>query len=340
MVRVGSLSRFIAGIAIGFAVLIAPPSYAQEAGQRRIVTTEGADYFGRDYDILKDVDLERCTVACLGDDRCKAFTLNTRSQWCFLKEEIGELRTVAGAVSGKVVVAAALDENSVEQRAAGLDFLPRSALDEAKRLRLEIAEEERDAAFDDQTVDDLARSATAALTYPDAIRLWREALKREPLAHRAWQDIAEAALAYNPEQYGERPTNDRLREFGAINAYLTAASDDERAEALRALGSAYEAAENWKLSIKSYRRSLDVAETRSARARLDAVVAEHGFRIVDNAVDNNAAKPRICLNFSDALSTALTSSENAGDYVRVENGETLPVTASGSQICVDGVKHG
>ncbi|HEU01711.1 MAG TPA: hypothetical protein ENH89_15575 [Aurantimonas coralicida] len=340
MVRVGNLPIVVAGIAIGFAILIGSSSYAQEAGERRVITTEGADYFGRDYDILKDVDLDRCTAACVGDDRCKAFTLNTKSQWCFLKEEIGELRTVEGAVSGKIVVATAADENSLEQRAAELDFLPQSAVDEAKRLRLEIADEERDTAYDDQTVDDLARSATAALTYPDAIRIWREALKREPLAYGAWQGIAEAALAYNPEQYSQRPTNDRLREFGAINAYLTAPGDDERAEALRALGQAYEAAENWKLSIKTYRRSLDVAETSAARARLDAVVAEHGFRIVDNAVDNNAANPRICLNFSDALSTALTSSENVGDYVRVENGETLPVSASGSQICVDGVKHG
>ena len=164
MVRVGSLPTFLAGIAIGFAILIAPSSYAQETGERRAITTEGADYFGRDYDILKDVDLDRCTAACVGDDRCKAFTLNIKSQWCFLKDEIGELRTVAGAVSGKIVVAAALDENSLEQRAGALDFLPRAAIDEAKRLRLEIADEERDAAYDDLTVSDLARSATAALT--------------------------------------------------------------------------------------------------------------------------------------------------------------------------------
>lgn len=329
---------FVLAVALLFSGQAAVPSLAQDG--RRVITTEGADYFGRDYDILKDVDLDQCTATCLADDRCQAFTLNTNSRWCFLKEAVGELRTVAGAISGKVVAEAGIDADSVEARMADLAFLPAATLDDARQLRLEIANEDRSIRFGDASAQEIAGLARTALTHPQAIRAWREALKRAPLAHFAWQGIADAALAYTPEQYGEQPANNRLREAGAINAYLTAGQDDERAAALATLARVYEAAQNWKRAIKAYRESLDLAEMADVRASLDAVVAAHGFRIVDNSVDNNAASPRICLNFSDALSSQLTSSENAGDFVQVEGGETLPVTASGSQICIDGVKHG
>ncbi|MEF2551788.1 alpha-2-macroglobulin family protein [Aurantimonas sp. A2-1-M11] len=331
---------FVAAAAMLCLASVDAPSLAQEAGARRVITTEGADYFGRDYEILKDVELDQCTATCLADDRCQAFTLNTNSRWCFLKEAVGELRTVAGAVSGRVVAEAAIDADSIAARSAELAFLPAAMLDDAKRLRLEIADEAPSASFGDVSARQLADEARSALTYPQAIRAWREAVKRAPLAQFAWQGLAEAALAYNPEQYGEQPANNRLREAGAINAYLTAGGDDERAAALATLARAFEAAQNWKRAIATYRKSLDLAEASDVRSSLDAVVAAHGFRIVDNSVDNNAASPRICLNFSDPLASQLTSSENAGDFVQVDGGQTLPVTASGSQICIDGVRHG
>ena len=313
---------------------------AQEAGDRRIVTTRGADYFGGDYDILKDVDLDLCSSACLGDRSCKAFTLNSKTGWCFLKSTAGELRTVNGAVSGKVVALNAVSESSVDARRADLDFLPSATLDAAKQLRLQIADEERNSAYDGFDVSAIVADARSAGDPASAIAAYREALKRAPLDHAAWQGITTTAVGYQPTDGDAQTENLQLREFGAINAYLTAADPAEGGQALDLLGQGYEAAQNWKLSIKAYRKSLVAAETADVRGRLDAVVAAHGFRIVDNSVDNNAASPRICLNFSDALSAKLTQSENAGDYLNVDGGETLPVTASGSQICVDGVQHG
>ncbi len=313
---------------------------AQETGDRRVVTTRGADYFGGDYDILKDVDLDLCSSACLGDRSCKAFTLNTRTGWCFLKTTAGELRTVDGAVSGKVVAFDTVSETSVEARRADLDFLPAATLDAARQLRLQIPGEERAAAYDGFDVSAILANARAASDPANTIAAYREALKRSPLDHAAWEGMTATSVGYAPTDGDTRSENLQLREFGAINAYLTAANPGQGAEALRLLGEGYEAAENWKLAIKAYRKSLAAVETPKVRAQLDAVVAAHGFRIVDNSVDNNAASPRICLNFSDALSATLTQSENAADYLSVDGGDNLPVTASGSQICVDGVQHG
>ena len=122
---------FVSALALLFSGQAAAPSLAQDG--RRVITTEGADYFGRDYDILKDVDLDQCTATCLADDRCPAFTLNTTSRWCVLKEAVGELRTVAGAISGKVVAEAGIDADSVEARMADLAFLPAATLDDARQ---------------------------------------------------------------------------------------------------------------------------------------------------------------------------------------------------------------
>ncbi|WP_342453143.1 alpha-2-macroglobulin family protein [Jiella mangrovi] len=319
---------------------IATSAFAQANGERTVVVTRNADYFGRDYDILKNVDVDACIAACKADDRCKAFTLNERTRWCFLKDGVGELRRVAGATSGEVVAPPALDEASLAARAKELDFIPAAGVEAANRYRLELAGAERNRDLAAIPAGGLARQAASALTFPDAIRLWREVLKREPLDHAAWKGLADAALANQPSDYQEQQDNARLRKNAAISAYLTAGSDAEKAVALAAIAATYEAEENWKLAIRAYRRSVAAANDPQVAAKLDTVVAAHGFRILENTVDNNAANPRICLTFSDQLSRRLTASDNPGDYVSVENGDTLPVTAEGSQICIDGVKHG
>ena len=120
-----TLSAFLAVLFLIFAS--AMPVHAQQ-DERRIVVSEDADYFGGDYDIRKEVTLDDCQAICLGDGRCQAFTYNVSAGWCFLKENIGELRSVAGAVSGQVVVAQAADAdmeaNREAERRAELAFLP------------------------------------------------------------------------------------------------------------------------------------------------------------------------------------------------------------------------
>src|SRR5882757_5731521 len=82
--------------------LLAEAAFSED---RQVVVTEGADYFGSDYDVRKDVDLDQCKAACAGDAKCQAFTYNTTAKWCFLKSAVGELRAVDGAISGKIVAA-------------------------------------------------------------------------------------------------------------------------------------------------------------------------------------------------------------------------------------------
>src|SRR5690554_4710458 len=87
-----------------FLLLLALPGtgFAQQ-GTRAIETTQDRDYFGFDLRTERDVTLDQCTAVCLADSECRAFTYNTRAQWCFLKSDFSVMKPFAGAVAGRVV---------------------------------------------------------------------------------------------------------------------------------------------------------------------------------------------------------------------------------------------
>src|SRR5687768_16185179 len=96
--------RAVSSLLVVAPFLLQPP--AAIAQDRNLVITEGADYFGADYDVRKGVDLDACQAACRDDAQCQSFTYNVAAGWCFLKSDVGELRAVEGAVSGRIVAAA------------------------------------------------------------------------------------------------------------------------------------------------------------------------------------------------------------------------------------------
>ncbi|WP_062011885.1 alpha-2-macroglobulin family protein [Aureimonas sp. AU4] len=336
MVRLGT--GLLAGWLI--AVCVAGAAFAQGA-ERRIVPAPGSDYYGHDYDILKDATQDLCETACLSDNQCRAFTFNTAKGWCFLKSEAGELRAAAGTVSGRIAegAAPAADEATLRERESALSFLDRETLEAARSLRLGLAEEEADAAAPrGEALWPAADAALAARDYAGAARLYREALRRDPSSGRAWLGLALASLEDADSATVSASTETRLP--AAINAFIAGADERERSAALDFLGRSLAAQDSWREAIRAYRLSVATLARPETQGRLDAAVAEHGFRILGNSVDNNASSPRICLNFSEPLAPGVTAGEAAGDYLQVEGGDTLPVSASGSQICVDGVRHG
>ncbi|KAB0682534.1 alpha-2-macroglobulin family protein [Aureimonas leprariae] len=336
----GMFRRIVFGLVFG---LGSAGAVQAQGPERTIVPSPNADYYGHDYDILKGVDRNICETACLADNRCKAFTINLSKGWCFLKDDVGELRAAKNVASGRIAEnsAPAPDrEAQVAERRKELGFLAKGSLDGADQLRVGLADEERDASIDDAGIMGQADDALKILSYGEAVRLYREALKRDPLDPHGWFGMARAALAFSSDDYEAKQANDALRDPAAINGYLTADNDTDKAAALDLLAQGMAAREDWKSAIKAWRASLAVKENADAQKRLDEAVASHGFRITDNSVDSNAANPRICLNFSEELAPSVTASENAGDFVSVEGGDRLPVTASGSQICVEGVQHG
>lgn len=291
----------LAARAIVATLLLLGAASAQEA-ERRIVPTPDADYFGHDYDILREVDANICETACLSDNRCKAFTLNRSSGWCFLKEEVGELRQTPGALSGRIVLATIDNPDAVAARERQLAFLSASLIDDARNARL--------------SEEGSAKSAVD------------------------WLGAAREALNHLPDDWDARQANAALRRTASISAFVLSDDPQVRAEALDVLASALGDDGEWKPAISAWRIAVSLHADDAIRTRLDEALAAHGFRIVGNSVDNNAATPRICLNFSEDLAPSLSAGDTAGDFLSVDGSDNYPVSASGSQMCVDGVAHG
>jgi uncharacterized protein YfaS (alpha-2-macroglobulin family) len=313
-----SMQALVRAVAACVVVLpaLAQPALPQE---RNVVITKGADYFGADYDVRQDVELEACQAACLGDQHCQAFTYNSAARWCFLKSDVGELRAVEGAVSGRVVAAAEVRPDVEAERVAELSFLSQPYFDEARHFLGQIMEEEGDRTMEEALA--AAEGFRATNNWVGGARAYRDAIRLAPERYDLWASYTEL-------------TN---RLGGAINAYLRAVTTDERAEALAMIGRSLDARGDYRKSIRAYRASLALREDPAHRRIYVTLAREHGFGIVDHVVDADSAAPRICLTFSDPL--AETRGDLA-DFVSIEGGTNLAVEAEGNQLCLEGVEHG
>ncbi|WP_062229072.1 alpha-2-macroglobulin family protein [Aureimonas frigidaquae] len=311
------------------------------AAERRIVPAPDFDYYGHDYDVLRDADANLCETACLSDTQCKAFTLNVSTGWCFLKSAVGPARQTPGAMSGRIVDAGPEpDAAAMAAREASLDFLPSSLVDDARRLRLQLQGEALGTTQTPQELLSTARTASDEAGPAAAIEAYRRYLGVAPGDASAWRALAESALDDKPEDWDRRRAVEALRAQAAISAYVTAPDDAEAAAALDLLAQAQGEDENWRGAIRTWRAATALGADPQIAQRLEDALTDHGFRVTGNSVDNDAASPRICMNFSDELSPSLIGSDRAGDYLSVDGGDALPVTASGRQLCVDGVEHG
>jgi uncharacterized protein YfaS (alpha-2-macroglobulin family) len=312
-----ALVRAIGACVVLVPALLAQPAFPQE---RSVVVTKGADYFGADYDVRKDVDLDACEAACLADQQCQAFTYNSTARWCFLKSDVGELRAVEGAVSGRVVAAAEVRPNVEAERVSELTFLHQAYLDEARHFLGRVMEEEPNG-----TVEEALAAGDALRESGDLIgaaKAYREtAIRLAPERYDVWARYAEV-------------TN---RLGAAINAYLRAVTVEERAESLAMIGRALDARGDYKPATRAYRASLALVEDPAHRRIYANLASQYGFRILDHVVEADSVAPRICVTFSDPV--AETRGDLA-DFVSVEGETNLAVEAEGNQLCLEGVEHG
>lgn len=310
------------------------------AADQTLAVNPGMDYFGGDYQTIKDVSLDECKAACLDDSRCQAFTFNVKVGWCFLKENFSEQRPFENAISGHRVAGsgsgAVPTPDLAPTRRADLSFLPPRELTEARLLAERIARQpaptERRAALIAE-----ARAAASANDFQRAADRYASALRLAPEDHGLWLSLADAALAARPDDWQAQQRFKQDATSAAINAYQRATNPDTRAAALAVLGRTLTQREVWWPAIRATRASLALIESADLRAAYDQLLAEHGFRITEHQVDANAASPRICLQFSDPLPR---NRANLTDFVRVADRTDLPIEAEARQICIDGVRHG
>jgi len=323
------------------AALVPAWTLAAPAPARQLLVIEDADYYGRDIQVLKDVDLAACETACLTTANCRAFTYNTKARWCFLKDQFRDLRTFVGAISGRVVDGAGA--SLAERRAADLGFLPADTLAAAGKLAQGLTgllAPDALKTLKDQGLPELTaalRAARGTGNGEPAVSLAAAAVRLAPDDATLWVGLSETLGAAQPDDWNLRQQRKAQASAAAVNAYLTAANEAQRVQALLALGRAFQVREQWRPAMGALTAALALREDPSVRKDLDKLRADHGFRITNHRVDAESATPRVCIEFSEALERR---KPDLADFVKVPDGQGLAVEVEERQICVDGVSHG
>ncbi len=310
---------------------------ASPVPERRVLLERNVDFPGNDIRTLATSSLAGCQTACLADNDCAAFTFNTSAQACFLKRVSDTRQPYEGAISGRVLPLTEQAQARALERREALPELTEADFELARAEALQIGlRHARQAwgldllrtAADERTaegnVDGALALAGAAVAESDAAADWiRYSQLSQAAADEAndWQDrrdLGQRALA------------------SAINAWLRAEAPDEPVNALWQLADILEAAERGRDAIAPLRLAESLRPGREGRERLDRMVAQYGFRVIEHNVQADLAVPRICVVFSEAL---VEQGIDYGDYVALDD-DRLVVSAEDQQLCIEGVQHG
>jgi len=303
--------------------------------KRRTAIIQNTDFPGFDLQPVFDTDFGSCQRICLADSNCRAFTFNFNANACFPKSEAGERQPFEGAASATVfetdLVILALEKERVQH----LSFVPSFFMNEAKEQAEGLA---RAYITNQWTADQLveaSNNARASGNFDNAMRFMGAALNITDAAD-GWAEMAALALKVKPGESNNKRQLQRISTSAAINSYLRGTNPGVQVTALNTLAKGLELRGQGRATISALRLAQSISprfETEDALAR---AISLYGFRVTEHKVDNNSAAPRICAIFSEGL---VKAGVDYADFVRLpESG--LVVEASGTQLCIDGVKHG
>ena len=317
-------------------IVIAFPAVSQESPipERRSMVFENTDLYGGDIRTILDTTLDICESACLASSDCGALTYNQTAGACFLKGNAGAQSIFDGALSMEIINTPPALLARGELRSEDLGFLPDGYLTRATRQALRIG---RQYPVNDMGMTELELRFEAALVanaYSSALGYAGQMLSYEDRgAH--WLNVATLASKIADIDPARANTMRSLARNSAINAYLRSGTNEERATTMVLLARLLEQAREGRRSIDALRLAQSLDPRGSTEKALDRAIGLFGFRVVDTQVDNNAARPRICVNFNEDL---VELGVDYGSFVRIAG--SLPVVAEGAQLCFDGVTHG
>ncbi|MGL6209679.1 MAG: alpha-2-macroglobulin family protein, partial [Paracoccaceae bacterium] len=304
--------------------------------EKRLVISQDADLPGGDIASFFDTTLEACERACLTDAKCTAFTFNTKNNSCFSKANPGEQAFFQGAYSGYVIVAPAGVESRAQARRAELTFLQdwdfAAALGQAGNLANEHV-------TDGWTADEHLASAAQAEAegnFDLAARFTGAALNLTD-ASESWAEYARLLFAAG-NVTGSNQGTLRERAFNAaINAYLRADNKPLQHNILVTMGQAAEAIGRGRDTVSALRLAQALQSRDDTAVALDDAIGKYGFRVVDNEVQTDTTRPRICANFSEDL---VASGVDYATFVQLPE-PGMSVSYDGyRQLCVEGVSRG
>ncbi|APE45559.1 PAN domain-containing protein [Sulfitobacter alexandrii] len=317
-------------------VLAGQASAQSAVPDHRFLFSRDVDFYGSDLTNLFDTTQDACQRACSAQEACVAFTYNARSNSCFPKSAVSDRQPYEGAMSARKIATDPAVRAAAASRAAELSFLDERDLNNAAAL---VSSNARRFSFGSETVDDLIAAMTAAEQSGDTERALGWAGKAVAATDRAdlWVRMARLSLDRAGQVRGtEEVERKRVALRAATNAYLRAGSPALQAESLSVLAEALEENRRGRDMIPALRLALEKAPRDDLEIALDEAIGKYGFRITEHRIDNNAAAPRICAEFSEPL---IQAGQDYEPFVRTD-GRGLVVQADDNQLCIDGVEHG
>ncbi len=171
-----------------------------------------------------------------------------------------------------------------------------------------------------------------------AMKLLAVAAPLDPADWETWLALSRALLAIKPEAEGaeryELPVNAAA---AAYIAYQRAPNPAAKARALAQVGETFRRRQFWRPAIDALSASLTLADNTQVRASYEKLRAEHGFRMMDYTVENEAQDPRLCIQFSERLQRGET---DLSRFVAIDGKPADNLTGEGRQVCVEGLGHG
>jgi alpha-2-macroglobulin len=180
-------------------------------------------------------------------------------------------------------------------------------------------------------------AATGRREFRSVVQLLGQIVTVAPNEAANWLRLARANMQVLPSDERERTMLLERASIAAYIAYQRAGNRNEEADALVLLGRSFAERKLWRPALDSLQLSLDLRNMDDVRGLYEQMRAQHGFRLLDYSVDSDAASPRICFQFSEALAGKRT---DYAPFVSVA-GEAKPaLSTDDKQLCVEGLKHG
>ncbi len=315
--------------------IFAIPANSQE---RRVIINQGSDYFGGDYKTIKKVPLAACEKSCLDDKNCKAFTYNTKAKWCFLKNEIGDLKSFKGAIAGRVVgeekpVVPAEPELAVAPK---LKFLDSGILNATVRYENTIKKRHGKKAVSDESARAQAKLLEEEGKLAEASGMYEQATGINPESFDNWLQLARTVLTAVPKTNEEKYQFPQVGVYASTRAYQLSRMTQGRSDALAYLAQSLKRQKKYRKAIEAYKVSLSLVDSVPHQLSLAKLKTSFGFRVLKHSVNADTAAPRICVQFSENL----VKSTDYATFLTVDGKAVEGLDVEQRQLCVNGVTHG
>lgn len=303
---------------------------------KRVNVVPGIDLPGGDLAQLFDTTLDACEKACLTNDRCTAFTFNTRNNSCFPKASPGAAQPFPNAVSAFVLKAAEGAEARAKVARADLAFLSDQDLAAARDMAERLGRTHTSNGFSAEEHLAAAAQAEAEGNILQAMRFMGAATNLTD-SGADWAEYARLLLASAGLDRANAASHLQRAVIAATNAYLRAGSAPLRHNILLTMAEALEQRGRGRDMVPALRLAQSLQFRDDTEAMLDTAIGKYGFRIVENQVQADSPRPRLCATFSEDL---VRSGLDYESFVQLPE-PGLTVTSDGWRtLCVEGLSHG